>query len=75
MREQPAFDPAVGLCSLCEHARAIRSGRGSRFWLCERAARDPALRKYPALPRAACHGFSLIDAIADAPPCEDGATD
>ena len=55
---EPEFDPAAGLCSLCEHARIVRSGRGSRFWLCERAADDPSLRKYPALPRAACHAFS-----------------
>ncbi len=54
----PAFDPAVGLCSGCRHARKVRSARGSRFWLCARAADDRSLRKYPALPRLNCHAFA-----------------
>ncbi len=57
MTRPPAFDPAVGLCSLCRHARVVRSARGASFWLCERAADDPSLRKYPALPRTECHAF------------------
>jgi len=49
----------VGLCSLCCHARAIRSTKGSEFWLCERSKHDPRFAKYPALPRQTCEGFEL----------------
>jgi len=55
--QSPVFDPAVGLCSLCQQARVVRSARGARFWLCEGANADPSLRKYPALPRTDCHAF------------------
>ncbi|MCY3646558.1 MAG: hypothetical protein OXH07_06265 [Chloroflexi bacterium] len=71
MTEPPSFDPAVGLCSLCEHARIVRSGRGSSFWLCEQAAEDPSLRKYPALPRTTCHAF--VRGVSE-PPCEGMGT-
>ena len=71
MTESPALDPAVGLCSLCRYARLVRSGRGSRFWLCERAANDRSLRKYPVLPRTECHAF---DAGVSPPPCGGPAT-
>ena len=67
----PALDPAVGLCSLCRYARSVRSGRGSRFWLCERAAEDASLRKYPALPRVSCHAFAPV---AGDPLCEGSET-
>ncbi len=50
--------PPAGLCGLCRHARVVSSARGSRFWRCDEAARDPSLRKYPALPRLACHAFT-----------------
>ncbi len=59
MTDPPALDPDVGLCSVCQHGRPVTSGRGSRFWLCERAADDDRLRKYPALPRTSCHAFVL----------------
>jgi len=47
----------VGLCTLCRHARALRSAKDSEFWLCERSKQDPRFAKYPALPRRACEGF------------------
>ena len=68
MSRPPAFDPAVGLCARCRHARTVRSTRGSRFWLCARAAHDRILRKYPALPRLDCHAF----AQTGAPPFREG---
>ena len=52
----PPPDPAVGLCSICAHARVQGSARGSRFWRCERAEVDPRLRRYPPLPVRACPG-------------------
>jgi len=59
--EQPLDDTElarVGLCAMCRHARSIVSTKGSRFWLCERAASEPArFRKYPALPVLRCVGF------------------
>ncbi|GMV85154.1 MAG: hypothetical protein AMXMBFR80_10100 [Dehalococcoidia bacterium] len=51
------FDPRAGLCSVCKHARVVISGRGSRFYLCGRAAEDPGFRKYPPLPVRECRGF------------------
>ncbi|MCY3881933.1 MAG: hypothetical protein F4X89_12645 [Dehalococcoidia bacterium] len=67
----PSLDPAVGLCSLCRYARVVRSGRGSSFLLCEQAADDPSLRKYPALPRTSCHAFAPT---VSEPPCEGSGT-
>lgn len=53
----PGFDARIGLCSVCVHARAVTSGNGSTFLLCEAAKDDPTLRKYPPLPVRACHGY------------------
>ncbi|MFT3921172.1 MAG: hypothetical protein QM778_01425 [Myxococcales bacterium] len=47
----------VGLCAHCQHARVIESGRGSRFYLCTAAQRDPRLRKYPPLPVLSCFAY------------------
>ena len=49
--------PEAGLCDRCAHVRRIESGRGSTFYLCERAKTDPRLRKYPQLPVLRCVGF------------------
>jgi hypothetical protein len=54
----------VGLCSLCRHARAIRSAKDSEFWLCQRSQADPRFAKYPALPRRACEGFEQPEPTA-----------
>ena len=48
----------AGLCADCLHARRIESDRGTKFYLCELAAVDPAYRKYPALPVLRCSGFA-----------------
>jgi hypothetical protein len=48
---------SVGLCSSCEHARVIRSDRGSIFYLCRLSASDPNFPKYPRLPVLSCTGY------------------
>lgn len=59
MTELSPLDLSVGLCSLCEHGRVVESSRGSTFWLCQQSDHDPALQKYPALPRMKCESFDL----------------
>lgn len=46
-----------GLCGACVHARVVRSGRGSTFWLCEQSRTDARFPRYPRLPVLACVGF------------------
>ena len=57
----------VGLCASCEHHKTIRNTRGSTFLLCRRAAWDPALERYPRLPRLSCHGHRHGPASHPAP--------
>lgn len=52
----------AGLCERCAHRRLVRSARGSTFSLCQQAARDPRLDRYPRLPVLACHAFAPRDA-------------
>lgn len=65
------IDP--GLCAGCVHGRAIRSDRGSVFWLCRRSATDSRFPRYPSLPVLACAGFEPAPAApaASARPLED----
>ena len=51
----------VGLCASCRHAKHIVSSKGSEFWLCGRAERDPAFRKYPPLPSCVAPGYEPSD--------------
>lgn len=51
----------VNLCDSCLHQRLVRTGRGSRFSLCERALTDPAYPKYPRLPVVRCPGHEPRD--------------
>jgi hypothetical protein len=62
-----------GLCAGCLHGRAIRSDRGSVFWLCRRSATDPRFPRYPLLPVLACAGFEPAPAApsTSARPVED----
>jgi len=64
MAESRAPDPRVGLCSRCLHSSRIVSARGSVFWLCQLASRDPAFAKYPRLPVLRCHGYHPGDGDA-----------
>lgn len=50
-------DDRAGLCATCAHARRIASAKGSTFWLCGLAARDPRFPKYPPLPVLRCPGY------------------
>lgn len=47
----------VGLCFGCRHARSQENARGSRFWRCLRADREPDFLRYPPLPVLECSGF------------------
>lgn len=49
----------AGLCGTCAHHRLIGNRRGSRFYLCERAATDRRFRKYPPLPVLRCAGYEV----------------
>ncbi|MGH9353110.1 MAG: hypothetical protein ACRD2G_13285 [Terriglobia bacterium] len=50
-------ETAAGLCSVCLHARVIRSDRGSVFYKCQRSLTDPAFAAYPQIPVLRCPGF------------------
>ena len=56
--------PGAGLCNLCLHQRVVRSGRGSLFSMCRRAATDDAYMKYPPIPVLECRGFEEGDGSA-----------
>jgi hypothetical protein len=47
----------IGLCQTCRNVRVVNSGRGSTFYLCRLAERDPRFPKYPRLPVLACDGY------------------
>jgi hypothetical protein len=51
-------EPDPGLCRSCAHARAVRSARGSTFWLCGLSERDSRFAKYPRLPVLGCAGYA-----------------
>ncbi|TVP57422.1 MAG: hypothetical protein EA351_05835 [Gemmatimonadales bacterium] len=61
MTRSPAHGPAPGLCGSCRHVRRVRSGKGSTFFLCRRAATDPRFRKYPPIPVLSCVGWEPDD--------------
>jgi hypothetical protein len=48
----------AGLCADCVNSKRIESSRGSRFYLCELSATDPAFPKYPPLPVLRCSGHT-----------------
>ena len=57
-REAATIDRArAGLCADCVHAQRVESSRASVFFLCLKAASDPAFQKYPALPVRMCPGY------------------
>lgn len=55
-RTSPPTDP--GLCASCVESRRITSDKGSTFWYCRLAERDPSFPKYPPLPVLSCRGYS-----------------
>ena len=48
---------AIGLCLTCVNSRTVENRRGSRFYLCELSAVDPAFPRYPRLPVVRCPGY------------------
>ena len=61
-------DPAVGLCAECAQCHRVASARGATFFLCRRAATEPAYARYPRLPVTWCQGFVPlpVDALSPA---------
>ena len=41
----------------CQHARVIRSDRGSVFYFCGKSRQDQRFPKYPPLPVVRCDGW------------------
>jgi hypothetical protein len=52
--------PSGRLCPVCVHVQVVRSARGSLFWRCTLAARDPRFPKYPPQPVVRCLGHEPI---------------
>lgn len=48
----------AGLCGACAHARSLRTKGGGAITLCEAAATDDRLRKYPSLPVLSCPAYA-----------------
>jgi len=60
MKKQKETEPRadrIGLCLDCQHARCMKSDRGSVFYRCTLAENDPRFPKYPRLPVLRCSGF------------------
>ncbi len=47
----------AGLCGACVHARALVTKGGGGITLCEAAASDKRLSKYPSLPKLSCPAY------------------
>jgi len=56
----------VGLCFSCQHARIVRTDRGSAFYQCQLSATDLRYPKYPRLPVFTCPGFEAKNEKEDA---------
>ena len=48
----------VGLCADCAHASVQLSAKGSEFWRCRAADREPGMLRYPPLPVRSCGAHS-----------------
>jgi hypothetical protein len=67
------YTPPAGLCDSCANVRIVVSGKGSRFYLCQLSAVDPAFPKYPPIPVLRCRGYWPVAAesvAAGEPPGE-----
>jgi propionyl-CoA synthetase len=56
-----ALTAPPGLCGECRHASVKETRRGTAYLRCTRAAWDPRLAKYPALPVLSCVGFEPVE--------------
>lgn len=71
----PPHPVSVGLCAACAHRRTLTNRRGSMFIICNEAATDPRLRKYPQLPVLRCHAFLALAAEDEADEAADAANE
>lgn len=53
----PVRTAPAGLCESCRNVRILEAKTGSRFFLCELSAVDPAFPKYPPIPVLRCAGY------------------
>jgi len=53
---EAAFSQGLPNTPMANATVRVVSGRGSVFWLCALASRDPAFTKYPRLPVLRCAG-------------------
>ena len=53
----PGVPMLTSLCHHCEHMREITSGKGTRFFLCQKSLSDRQYPKYPPQPVVQCAGF------------------
>jgi len=49
------------LCESCQHVRVVVSGTGSRFLLCQLAATEPRIPKYPPQPVVRCVKYEATE--------------
>jgi hypothetical protein len=71
---QMEIDPAIGLCSGCQHCRIVKSER-STFYLCRLSLTNPEFRKYPPLPVWRCSGHRPGAGAAGDPAPDDKLTE
>jgi hypothetical protein len=63
-KEEDKYDPLVGLCGDCTHARRIRTDKGSAFLQCQLSFTDSRFVKYPRLPVLTCSGYEKRPGLA-----------
>jgi len=52
-----SHDDRLGLCRNCGNVRVVKNERGSTFYLCRLAEKNPCFPKYPRLPVLSCDGY------------------
>ena len=67
-------DPAIGLCSDCQHCRIVQAPR-SKFYMCQRSFTQPEYRKYPPLPVARCPGYEQAPGLSGVEGADDKLTE
>ena len=58
----------AGLCATCRWMRQVTNRRGSVFYRCGLADRDPRYARYPPLPVLTCPGYDRAESRSDAEP-------
>jgi hypothetical protein len=58
--ERADFDPRIGLCSVCLHAKVVGHPRGgSAYYQCGYSKVDSGYEKFPAVPVRYCEAYSV----------------